>query len=109
MQPEDFSYEDFLAYSLIYAAYADSDMMDEERDVIIAKVNSDEYDKMMAVFQAHNDMERINTFTALVSRFCTDDATKEKLYADMNQVFMADNHLDIEETNFLRLIKHLIG
>ena len=109
MLPEEFSYEDFIAYVLIYAAYADLEFSPEEKQLIQTKVNADHYDKLMQLYHQQSDMDHIETFTALCGKFCPQPEDKQKMLQDMVQVFHADHDFSSMEHNFLRAIKHLMN
>jgi uncharacterized tellurite resistance protein B-like protein len=109
MLPEEFSYDDFIAYVMIYAAYADLELSSEEKQLIQSKVNADHFDKLMQLYHEQSDMDHIDTFTALCAKFCPEPEDKEKLLQDMVQLFEADHDFSLMEHNFLRALKHLIN
>ncbi|MBN1340811.1 MAG: hypothetical protein JXA03_15895 [Bacteroidales bacterium] len=109
MSIEQWSKEDFLAYVLIYAAYADFEINPQEREFILKKVERDEFDKILKIYRKHSDIEKAETVRLLAARYCKDLEDKCQIRKDIIKLFFADKDYTIMEKNFFIVIKKIMG
>jgi hypothetical protein len=106
---ENWNYSEFLAFVLLYAANADFEENPKEIALIESKVGSAALKKAHEVFDEKNDYQRIEFITSFQNNFFADQDSKKMIYADMEEVFMADKDFSLLERNEFMMIKKIIG
>ncbi len=106
---DNLNYNEFLGFVLLYAANADFDESKKELTLIEQKVGAEAVEKAHELFEEKNDYQRIEFITSFQETFFADDASKKKIYADMEEVFIADKVFSTLERNEFMMIKKIIG
>lgn len=103
----DWSKAEFKAYFLLYAAHADQIETPQERDFILAKVDSKIYDRIHQEFDQDNDYQSIQKllYTAEKYNYSKDDL--ESLMEDIKRLFLTDGEFTSYEQNLLVTLKML--
>lgn len=103
----DWSKAEFKAYFLLYAAHADQIETPQERDFILAKVDSKIYDRIHQEFDQDNDYQSIQKllYTADKYNYSKDDL--ESLMEDIKRLFLTDGEFTSYEQNLLVTLKML--
>jgi hypothetical protein len=108
-QKPDWTYNEFLAFILLYAAHADFDVTREEKEILFSKVGVDEYRSIKKSFDSKNDYERLQTIKLFREDYFSDDAGIEKLLSDLKELFLADEEYNsVENAVFLGLKRNLL-
>ncbi len=81
-QKENWSYKDFLAYLLLYAASADLKVTEQEKEMLFSKVNVEEYDHVQKHFEKENDYSRLQTIQSFRKKYYDNDKSIEKLFRE---------------------------
>lgn len=106
---ENWSYNEFLAFVLLYAANADYNESAKEIEVIEGKVGSEALKKAHEAFDEKNDYQSIEFITSFQDTFFADEESKKMIYNDMEDVFNADKDFNFLERNEFMMIKKIIG
>lgn len=106
---ENWSKEDFLAYVLIYAAYANFELNPKERDFILKKVGTEEFEKILRIYKKHSDIEKVETVRLLSEKYCRDLEDRCQIRKELLQLFFADEDFGVLEKNFFLVIKRVMG
>ena len=106
---QNWNKEDYYTYFLIYAAYADFNLAEEEKEYILDRVSKEEYKKMHRIFKKHNDVEKLEIFDYFLHNFCNEESDKEKLLREMQEVFWADGRFESLEHIFMMYFKKIIS
>ncbi len=106
---ENWNYNEFLAFVLLYAANADFNESPRELKIIKNKVGEEAFEKAHEVYEEQNDYQHIEIITSYQDTYFADEASKQKLYREMEDVFMADHEFDTLERNELMMLKKIIG
>jgi hypothetical protein len=106
---ENWNYNEFLAFVLLYAANADYKESPKEIELIEGKVGPEALKKAHELFDEKNDYQRIEFITSFQHTFFGDEDSKEMIYGDMEEVFMADKDFNFLEQNEFMMIKKIIG
>jgi len=102
------SYNEFLAYLLLYAASADFEITEEEKEVLFSKVNEEEYKHIVKDFNAVNDWDRLQAIISFREQYYNDEAAREKLFKDLKEMFLADEkYTNLERCVFIGLSRIL--
>ena len=99
-QKETWTYLEFLAYLLLFAANADLETREEEKEVLLIKVNSEEYDRVLKHFEKDNDSLRLQTIKSFREKYYKDPAAQERLMNDLKDMFLADEKYSSEKKAF---------
>lgn len=97
IQKPVWSYKEFLAYLLLYAANADFVVNEDEKEMLFSKVNVEDYNNIRRAFEKANDNETIQIIKSFRSVYFNDDASAEKLLIDLKDIFLADQNFDSTE------------
>ena len=102
------SYEDFLAFILMYAAYADMELLEEELDLIEQQVGTERMKTAKKVMDKLNDNERIDLILSFREKYFPTKEDHEKLFADMKTIFLADGNYNQLEKMVLMYLKKIL-
>jgi hypothetical protein len=103
-QKETWTYKDFLAYLLLYAANADLKIAEQEKEMLFSKVNAEEYDHVQKQFEKENDFSRLQTIQSFRKKYYDNETTIDKLISDLKDMFLADNKYNsLEKALFMGL------
>lgn len=105
----DYTYQDFLAYALIYAANADFEFLPEERAHILSKVGVQEYEAMSALFDEHSDMDSLRFLSENATLYLRSPADRNKMMEEIKQLFLADHEMDTLEENIWRVLDDILS
>lgn len=100
MPHQNYSFQDFIAYLMIFAANSDLEFIADEKEYIINKVGRFQYEKMNALFQSHSDYEAIE-FVLELKKEHVDANGNEDMLAILKRVFFTDNEYSTLEQNTL--------
>ena len=104
----NWTYEEFLAFTMLYAASADMNISEEEEALIKQKLNDTQYQEIKSAFDSSNDATIIDTILSYHDQYFSTDEDREKLLAEMRKVFEADDQYSVMERNLMKLFKHII-
>ena len=104
----DWNQDQFKAYLLIYAANSNFAETEEEKEVILSKVDQEVYKKMHREYEHDNDYQRLQKILAAVEKFGYSKEDLSALREEIRQVINSEGyHDEIEENMFLYLKKLL--
>jgi len=105
----EYTYQDFLAYALIYAANADFEFLPEERAYILSKVGMEEYERMSALFDEHSDMESLRFLSENATLYLRNSIDRNKMMEELKELFLADHEMDTLEENIWRVLDDILS
>jgi hypothetical protein len=100
MPHSTYTFQDFIAYLMIFAANSDLEFTTDEKEYIINKVGRFQYEKMNTLFQSHSDYEAIEFILELKKEYVDADGNEDML-ALLKRVFFTDNDFSTLEQNTL--------
>lgn len=102
----DWDQNQFKAYLLIYAANSNFAETEEEKEVILSKVDPDTYKKMHREYEHDNDYQRLQKILAAIEKFGYSKEDLSQLREEIRQVLNSEGyHDELEENMFLYLKK----
>jgi len=104
----DWTYEEFSAFAMLYAASVDAEIDPEEEALIQQRLDDRSYRRVRAVYEECSDSECINTILDYQKKFMTDEAGRDRLLSDMREVFEADHRYTVVEREIMHLFKRLL-
>lgn len=105
---ESWSYNDFMAFLLMYAASADFQLADEEKEMLFSKVDLKDYRHVHRLFERQNDYQRLETIRSFRGRYYKNEADREKLLKELKDMFLADNRYDSVEKGFFMGLRRIL-
>ncbi len=103
------TYNDFLAFLLIYAASADFTITDEERTRLALDTGYDSYRKALPLFEALSDYERLQTILYFKPRYFATNEEVEKILQEVQDIYKADEKYSANEQNLLLLLRKVLS
>jgi hypothetical protein len=101
------TYQDFQAFLLLYAASADLTIRKEELERLIEKTGYEAYRGIQPLFQAQSDYERLQTILYFKPQYFASEAEVEKLLAEVQAMYRLDEFSQTEHGMLLLLRKIL--
>jgi len=101
--------EEFKAYLMMHCAHADYIETEEEKELILSKIDGDTFKQIHKEFNKENDFIRLQKISAAAKRF---DYTHEKadvLLDRMKKLFLHDHDISVVEENMFRGLKRLLS
>ena len=102
--------DEFLAYTLLYSAHADYILDQEEKEMILDRVDASAYYKVSRELERDNDYQSLQK---ILSYTQTNKYSQEEIDTLMHEIellFMCDGEYDILEKNMMmsltKLLKH---
>ena len=97
----------FLAYVLLYAAHADIDYNEQEKEHIISKVGSNVYEETLEEFSQDNNYVQLQKI--LIHQIENDDYSPGQVLQEMNEICLSDNHFHRMEKYMLSKVRSLFN
>lgn len=104
----ELSYEEFLAFILWYAAYADLEVESHERKEILNMSGHDASRRMKELVESMNDEQRIELILEHRKLYLGSEEKILKLLQDIHRIFMADEHFTAVEKYYESHLKRLL-
>ena len=115
---DDQSFEQFLLYLYLTAAYSNYKLEEEELYMMKNKLEksglikpenfSRIYKKVLMEFHNHNDYDSLKYIEKECDRFRLDKPAREKIYSDIKEIIMSDGIQEDSETLQLFKIKKML-
>jgi len=102
------SKEYFQAYVLMYAATADFVVKEEERNMILDKVNESDFNALQKAFEKESDYSRLQKIILYKELNAPDKKEMEELLMEVTALFKSDGEFDILEQNLLVALRKLL-
>ena len=104
----NWSYAEFHAFVMFYAANADSRITAEETALIRPTLTEDQYVAIESAFKQSTDSAVLNHILSYRDRYFSTQTDRDRLLADVQTIFNADNNFSIMERNMQRIFQKLI-
>lgn len=108
MEAPDWTKDELIAYTLLYAAHSDFKEDNHERNVIISKVDMQTFQKVHDEFSEDNDYQSIQKILASIDAHKYSIESLDRLLADIKGLFFADGDFDIREHSMLLFLKRIL-
>jgi len=104
----DWSFEQFLAFLLIYASHADLEFSEEEKEQIKQIVSEDDFLELYAYFKRITDYQALQLILDHKDLYFPTTAEKQVLFDEMRKVFHADGDFSTLEKDLLLFLDKLM-
>lgn len=105
---ENWTREEFMAFTLLYAASADFEVSDDERQNIKQIAGEAEMAKAEANLSSLNDYKAIQAILGYKEQYYATEEDKDQLLFDLRVLFESDDEYEINEQNMMRALKKLL-
>jgi hypothetical protein len=106
--PNNWSYAEFHAFVMLYAANADNHITAEEMALIRPTLTAEQYTAVEKAFKQSTDSTVLNHILTYRDRYFATAADRERLLSDMQAIFNADANFSIMERNVQRIFQRII-
>lgn len=106
--PNNWSYAEFHAFVMFYAANADNHITVEETALIRPTLTAEQYAAVETAFKQNTDSTVLNHILSYRDRYFATATDRERLLSDMQAVFNADAHFSVMERNVQRIFQKII-
>lgn len=100
--------DEFLAYTLLYSAHVDYFFDDEEKDLILSKINGNIYEDVLRELSKDNDYQSLQKILAYTQEHKFNNNEIDLLLYEIELLFMCDGEYDILEKNMMMNLTHLL-
>ncbi|MGB1269705.1 MAG: hypothetical protein ACPG45_08190 [Flavobacteriaceae bacterium] len=100
--------DEFLAYTLLYSAHADYFFDDEEKELILSKINNDIYENILRELSKDNDYQSLQKILAYTQEHKFNNNEIDILLYEIELLFMCDGEYDVLEKNMMMNLTHLL-
>ena len=105
--PNDWSFEEFRTFLLIYASHADLEFSADEYEAILANIDQASFDKINQAFHKMGEFERLDFILKFKSRFFPDPNRKNRVLKIVKDHFMVDGEESKLESSLYNFLERL--
>lgn len=108
MSTLEWSYDEFIAFMLIYVAHVDMDFSDEEKTIIRNNVGTEIYDKMLPIFNEKSDYQALEIILSYKPLYYPTPEQKDELLDKIKLLFNADHDFNTMEKELYHFMSRLM-
>ncbi len=108
MSHTDWDFNEFLAFFLIYAAHADIDFSDAEKEQIKKIVSPEKFEELWAIFNNMTDYQVLELIRSYKETYFSTPKEKDHLLDEMKNLFNVDGDYSILEKEFHLFLSKLL-
>lgn len=108
MKTIDWTRDELVAYILLFAANSDFKESNQERNMIISKVDMKTFQEIHDEFDSDNDYQGIKKIMTSLEQHNYSNDDIEVLLADIKVLFFSDKEFNIMEQNMLLFLEKLL-
>lgn len=102
------TFEDYFAFFLVYAAEADLVVHQDERDLIVQKVGEERFSKFLAYYLEMKDVDRIDMVYEFKKKYCQTEEDSEKALASFKEVLTEDHEMSALEQEIYMSVRKIL-
>lgn len=107
-QTSNWTYAEFHAFAMLYAANADGRITLEEENLILPTLAAEDYARIKSIFLACEDSATLDIILHYRDKYCRSQADKDKILADMMAIYQANEAYDQIERGVHQLFKRML-
>lgn len=107
-QTENWTYPEFHAFVMLYAANTDGHISVEEEQLIVPTLTASEYTRIKSVFMACDDADALDIILSYKDQYCQNKADKDKILADMMEIYQASSAFGQIERGVFHLFERML-
>jgi len=107
-QTDNWTYAEFHAFMMLYAANTDGHITLEEEALIAPTLTEAEYAKVKSIFMDCDDADALDILWSYKDQYCKSAEDKEKILADMKEIYKANAAFSQVEQEMHHLFTRLL-
>ena len=107
-ETQDWNYDEFITFVMIYASNVDMDFSDQEKEKIHLKVKQATFDKMYKEFDKRSDFESLQTILSYKGLYYPTSDRKLELLNSIKMLFFADGEYTPMEKELMHFFEKLM-
>jgi hypothetical protein len=100
--------DDFFVFVLIHAAFADSQLQEEEQSIIAGILPGHRYIELIEFHKQNKDFENLNIIMELKGKYCNTAELKQIYRMKIQSIFDADGDFNLMERNMQRVFELIL-
>lgn len=108
MDTSTWTFEDYYAFLLVYAAEADFVIREDERQYIIDKIGEQRFITFLAYFKDLKDIERIDLVYDFKEKYCRTQEDGDRMMQEIVALLKEDDHIGAVEEELIISIKRIL-
>lgn len=104
----DWTFEEFVAFLLIYVSYADLEFSDSEKQAIIGRCGEDTFDRVHRHFHSLGEYQRLDFILRFKPLYFPDEEQKTALLRMITHQFQQDGEVSKLEINLYEFLRRLL-
>ena len=108
MHSTNWSFNEFLAFFLIYASHADIHFSEEEEELIKETVSEEIFDAIHLEFKQFTDYQALEQILSYKDVYYSTEEEKEHLLSELHNLFHVDGEYSTLEKELLDFLKRLM-
>lgn len=108
MENQNWTYDEFLTFLLIYVANVDMEFAEEEKQMIQKFAGMETYNKMVELFDSMSDYKAYEAILSYKEKYYPTSAEKEGIMEKMKDLFYADADFNIMEKELLHFLDRMM-
>lgn len=108
IQTDNWTYAEFHAFVMLYAANTDGHISIEEENLISPTLTAEAYLRIKSTFMACDDEDALDIIFSYKEQYCKTQADKDKILADMLEIFQVNVGLEQVERSVLHLFERML-
>ncbi|MDX2280452.1 MAG: hypothetical protein NW218_12765 [Saprospiraceae bacterium] len=106
--PDNWTYEAFHAFAMLYAANADGEITEQEESLIKEQITPEVYAEIKTIFDNCDDADCLDGMLQYRNRYIATPADKERILKDMSAVFEVNHRYVQIERQLLHLLNRML-
>ncbi len=102
------TYPEFHAFTMLYAANADGKVTSEEENLIIPTLSAKDYERIKSIFYRSHDADALDIIMFYKEQYCKSQGDKDRILADMMDIYKANAVYDQIERGVHQLFKRML-
>lgn len=108
MKNNDWTYEEFRAFAMLFAANADGHITNDEENLIAPTLQPEQYARVKKCFLECPDSEALDIILSYKEKYCATPTDKERLLADMKMIYEAHNGFEQIERGVHHIFERML-
>lgn len=106
--PEDWTLDQFKAYLLIYASYADLEFSESEKESILEVVDKGTFEKVRSYYDKMGEFQRLDFIMKSKNKFFSTPESKSSMMAMLSEHFKVDGEVSKLEVSMYDFLDRLL-
>lgn len=108
METQNWSYDEFITFLLIYVANVDMEFSDEEKQLIKKMAGESTFQEMVEIFDSMSDYKAYEKILSYKEKYFATQAEKDAIVEKMKDLFYADADFNIMEKELLHFLERMM-